>query len=291
MTFFHLNSSRSMNYQRQQQPGCGGCLLIVLLLVFISGGAPALINFLGTLIYTGLAGILLFIAIFWGFSYWIQKKVATYEESQTESHNRFVWLLVQILIHTAKIDGKITQAEVQTIHSFFQYNLRYNQTQMRWVKDIVKEATNSSQSLDQLLHEFKSTFGYEPRLILLELVYQILFTKSQVPEEELKVARYIASYLDISEYDQRTIENKYRYHQQSGGSAAGGGYDSSAKHYATLGLTESATMEEIKKAYRKLSMQYHPDKVQHLGEEFQKVAEDKMKEINAAYDFFKKSKG
>lgn len=280
-----------MYYQRQEQPGCGGCLLIILLLVFISGGAPALISFLGTLIYTGLAGILLFIALFWGVSYWIQKKVVSYEESQTESHNRFVWLLVQILIHTAKIDGKITQAEVQTIHRFFQYNLRYNQTQMRWVKDIVKEAINSSQSLDQLLQEFKSTFGYEPRLILLELVYQVLFTKSQVPEEELDVARYIASYLDISEYDRRTVEAKYRYHQQSGSSSAGGSYDSSAKHYATLGLTENATMEEIKKAYRKLSMQYHPDKVRHLGEEFQKIAEDKMKEINAAYDYFKKSKG
>ena len=47
-------------------------------------------------------------------------------------------------------------------------------------------------------------------------------------------------------------------------------------------------MEEIKKAYRKLSMQYHPDKVRHLGEEFRLVAEEKMKEINQAYDFFKK---
>jgi DnaJ like chaperone protein len=47
-------------------------------------------------------------------------------------------------------------------------------------------------------------------------------------------------------------------------------------------------MEEVKKAYRKLSMQYHPDKVGHLGDEFRKVAEGKMKEINQAYDYFKK---
>lgn len=260
-------------------------MLLALLIIFISGGAPALISFLGSLIYTALAGILILAALFFGFSFWIRKKVATYEQSQSESHNRFVWLLVQILIHTAKIDGQITREEVQTIHRFFQYNLRYTQTQMHWVKELIKEATNSTQSLDALLQEFKSTFAYEPRLILLELVYQILYTKSPVPDDELQAARYIASYLDISEYDRRTMEAKHQYNRQSG---AGAGYDSAEKHLATLGLQSSATPEEIKKAYRKMSMQYHPDKVRHLGDEFRGVAEEKMKEINAAYDFLKK---
>ena len=50
-------------------------------------------------------------------------------------------------------------------------------------------------------------------------------------------------------------------------------------------------METIKKSYRQLSMKYHPDKVSHLGDEFKKVAEEKMKEINAAYDFFKRKFG
>lgn len=274
-----------MQYQRQQQPGCGGCLLIILLIVFITGGAPALISFLGTLIYTGIIGVLLFAALFLGFTYWVQKKVATYEQSQSESHNRFVTLLVHILIHTAKIDGRITRDEVQTIHRFFQYNLRYNQTQMHWVKELIKEAANSVQSLDALLQEFKSTFAYEPRLILLELVYQILFTKTTVSEDELKIARYIAFYLDLSEYDQRTIEAKYRYKQQYGTTA---GQDMEGQHYATLGLEKGASKDEIKKAYRTLSMQYHPDKVRHLGDEFRAVAENKMKEINAAYEYFKK---
>lgn len=275
-----------MQYQRQQQPGCGGCLLIVLLFVFLTGGGSGLISFVGSLIYTGIIGILVLMAMFWGFSYWIKKKVVDYEQSQTESHNRFVWLLVNILIHTAKIDGQITKDEVQTIHRFFQNNLRYSQTQMHWVKELVKEATNSTQSLDTLLAEFKSTFAYEPRLILLELVYQVLYTKTEVPEDELEIARYIARYLDIPEYDQRTVEAKYKYGQQYSSSSPG--YDQSAKHYATLGLEKGATAEDIKKAYRKLSMQYHPDKVRHLGDEFRAIAEEKMKEINAANDYLKK---
>lgn len=274
-----------MNYQRHEQPGCGGCLLIAMLIILITGGAPALINFVGALIFSGFAGVLLFIALFWGLTYWMQKKVATYEQSQSESHNRFVWLLVQILIRIAKIDGEVTRDEVQTIQRFFQYNLHYSQTQMLWVKELIKEATSSPQTLDSLLQEFKSAFAYEPRLILLELIYQILHTKTPVPAQELQIARNIANFLEISSYDQRTIEAKYTYRQQHTATTS---RNMTEQYYAVLGLEPGADMETVKKAYRKLSMQYHPDKVGHLGNEFKAVAEEKMKEINQAYDYFKK---
>ena len=274
-----------MYYQRQQQPGCGGCLLILLLIIFVTGGAPALISFLGNLFFFGLITVLIFMAVFWAFSFWVRKQVVNYESSQTESHNRFVWLLVNILVNISKIDGQVTREEIATIHRFFQYNLNYTQTKMIWVKDLIKEAISSTATLETLLEEFRSTFAYEPRLILLELVYQILYTKTEVPEEELQIARNIATFLEISVYDQRTIEAKYKYRRRQHQAADLGSAD---QYYAVLGLEPGAEMEEIKKAYRKLSMKYHPDKVRHLGEEFRTIAEEKMKEINAAYDYFKK---
>lgn len=275
-----------MQYQRQEQPGCGGCLLIVGLFILMTSGFSGLMNFLGVLLYSGLVGVLIFIAIFWGFSFWVKQKISTYEQSQTESHNRFVWLLVNILINIAKIDGVVSKDEIATIHRFFQQNLRYDQTRMYWVKELIKEAVNNHESMETLLLEFKNTFAYEPRLILLELIYQILYTKEHVPETELKVARDIANYLQIQEYDKRTIEAKYKYgRQQQATSTSRGTAD---QYYAVLGLEPGADEETIKKAYRKLSMKYHPDKVRHLGEEFRAVAEEKMKEINAAYDYLKK---
>ncbi len=218
----------------------------------------------------------------------MSKKISTYEQSQTESHNRFVWLLVHILINIAKIDGVISKEEISTIHRFFQHNLHYDQTKMFWVKNLIKEAVDAGESLESLLQEFRNSFAYEPRLILLELIYQILYTKGQVPEAELKIARDIADYLQITDYDKRTVEAKYRYgrQQQSGGGAPSQG--TTDHYYAVLGLEPGADMDAIKKAYRKLSMKYHPDKVRHLGDEFRQVAEEKMKEINGAYDFFKK---
>ena len=136
--------------------------------------------------------------------------------------------------------------------------------------------------------EFKRTFAYEPRLILLELIYQIVYTKDPVPPNELEKARQIAIFLEISQYDLRTIEAKYTYHRQRQAAEA---RVNDAQYYAVLGLEPGADMEAIKKSYRQLSMKYHPDKVSHLGEEFQQIAEEKMKEINSAYDFFKRKYG
>jgi hypothetical protein len=58
--------------------------------------------------------------------------------------------------------------------------------------------------------------------------------------------------------------------------------------YEILGVPPTASREEIRSAYRKLVNQYHPDKVTHLGQEFQELAERRFKEIQAAYQQLKK---
>ena len=184
----------------------------------------------------------------------------------------------------AQSDEHFTRAELRTMLNFFEYSLRYNQDQMYWVKQLIKEAQESAVGMDELLREFNDTFAYEPRLILLELIYQIIYTKQPPSEGEIRQARNIAEYLRITVYDLRTIEAKYMYGRQR--EAAGPATEN--QYYAILGLEPGADFAEIKKAYRKLSMQYHPDKVGHLGQEFQEIAEQKMKEINMAYDYFKK---
>jgi len=255
------------------------------LLLLVTGGAPALMKFLGFIFYSGLFGFFLLIAAFYGFSYYIQRRVSTYESTQTETHKQFVYLLVHILVKIAQSDGHFTKAELATMTNFFQYSLHYDQDQMYWVKQLIKDARDAEEDMNDLLTEFKSKFAYEGRLILLELIYQIIYTKQPVVRDELGQARQIAAFLQITSYDLRTIEAKYMYGQQRTAATAA---QSEERYYAVLGLEQGADFVVIKKAYRKLSMQYHPDKVAHLGEEFKSVAEEKMKEINAAYDYFKK---
>jgi DnaJ like chaperone protein len=278
--------------------GCGGCLVITFLLLF------GLIEFIRA---TGTEGVFFLlmllpvialaapVAAFFGFARSMRKKAEAYERSQTESHNRFVYLLVNILVSIAKADGHFTQSELRTMLRFFHDSLHYNQEQIYWVKQLIKQAKDRShsQELERLLDEFRRNFdGYN--LILLDLIYQIIYTKEPVLEQELHFVRRIAAFLQISPYERQTIENKYRYgsssYQQRSRSAFGAaGTAVSERHYYTvLGVDETADFAAIKKAYRTLSMQYHPDKVAHLGAEFKRAAEEKMKEINAAYDYFRK---
>jgi DnaJ like chaperone protein len=88
--------------------------------------------------------------------------------------------------------------------------------------------------------------------------------------------------------DQRTRgsgtgEKEERF-SEAGGRGQGFGEKGSVKDpYSVLGVSRHASPESIKKAYRRLAGQYHPDKVVHLGEEFRELAERRFKEIQEAY--------
>ena len=61
--------------------------------------------------------------------------------------------------------------------------------------------------------------------------------------------------------------------------------------YRILEITPDASDEELKKAYRRMALKYHPDKVAHLGDDVQKAANTKIQEVNAAYESIKKQRG
>ena len=61
--------------------------------------------------------------------------------------------------------------------------------------------------------------------------------------------------------------------------------------YTILELKPNASDSELKKGYRKMAAKYHPDKVNHLGNDLRKLAEEKFKSVNEAYQNIKKERG
>lgn len=231
--------------------------------------------------------------------------------SRRASQARFEKLVIRILTQVALADGRVSQAEAKVILNFFQDQLGYEEARLDRVSKRIQRASNSSENLDPLLINFRKRFPATTRLALLEQVYAMAATKKSGASAELELARHIADMLEISDYNQRRIRDRYfapeaewddifgaDMEQEAGAdfqeeSAAPESRTrqekakAEAQALAVLGLKPGASMELIKKVYHQMVMEYHPDKVAHLGEALKRVADEKMKELNAAYALLK----
>jgi DnaJ like chaperone protein len=96
---------------------------------------------------------------------------------------------------------------------------------------------------------------------------------------ELQTISSIADYMSIQDADYQSILALYQRRKDTNWA------------YTALEITPSATDEEVKKAYRRMAMKYHPDKVANAGEEIRQQATDKFRAINEAYEHIKQQRG
>jgi len=94
-----------------------------------------------------------------------------------------------------------------------------------------------------------------------------------------------------SSYSSKSNENKNQNYQkrqsQEQRSSSNPNLKDEFYYYKVLGISKGATVADIKKAYKNLISQYHPDKVSNLGSDLQNLAKKKAQEINEAYQYFK----
>jgi DnaJ like chaperone protein len=145
---------------------------------------------------------------------------------------------------------------------------------------------------------FQSSCGHYRQLqqILLEYLFHIAFADGELHAAERSSLEKIGAWLGIS--GAGFAQLLQMYHAQYG--FAGGGApvgrnaaDQLSDAYTALGVDASASDREIKRAYRKLMSQHHPDKLiaQGVPEDMLKVATEKSQEISAAYDLILKARG
>ena len=121
--------------------------------------------------------------------------------------------------------------------------------------------------------------NYSSKLELLHLLFQIAYADGMVNAAELALLQRVAVIFGIRPADFDSLRAPHTKQQDANWA------------YKTLGIEPSATDEEIKKAYRKMAMKYHPDKLTGLGEDVKKAGEEKFRSVKDAYDHLKKVRG
>lgn len=190
----------------------------------------------------------------------------------------FVSNLAVIITKVCMADGSVSPAERKTIHTFFEKALGYQGAELQFIDALMEETQRVNPDLYQVCKAFDQFAGHEQRLLLLDLVYQVATADHVITPEEEEVIGTITGAMGIGVDERERIKARYSPAKRK-------------DHYAALGVEPSAGNDVIKKAYRQLASQYHPDKVAHLGPELIKFAEAKFREINEAYSALKAERG
>ena len=185
---------------------------------------------------------------------------------------------VSLLVLSAavmKADGSVKKSELDYVKRFFLTNFGQERAEkyILMLREILKQ--------DIQVYEVSQQIGrfmdYSSKLQLIHYLFGIASADGSTHENEVDVISIIAKYMGISSSDFQSI--KAMFVQQ---------VDSA---YKILGIDSNATDEEVKKAYREMAKKYHPDKVAYLGEDVRKSAEQKLQEVNEAYEKIKKQRG
>ena len=188
--------------------------------------------------------------------------------------NSFLMSLLVLSAAVIKADGKTTSQELATLRSFFIRN--FGPQAGNDAEEIVQELLKKDFNLYEVCTQVRSCMDYSQRLQLYHYLVS-LGASDGLQQREIDVLETIANYIGLSKVEVDSVFAQFR--------------PSNDRYYKILEITPDATNDEIKKAYRKMAVKYHPDKVATLGEDVQKAAEEKFKAISQAYEAICKERG
>jgi DnaJ like chaperone protein len=187
----------------------------------------------------------------------------------------FAVSLLVLIAAILKADGKVYKSELDYVKRYFIRTFGESSAReaMLLLRDILKQPI----SLKDVATQAGEKLDYSSKLQMLHLLFDIANADRNININELNLLQQVADYMHINPQDFQSIKSMY--------------YSDLSAAYSVLEISETATDEEVRKAYRNMALKYHPDKVEYLGEDMKKIANERFKKVNEAYERIKKARG
>jgi len=182
--------------------------------------------------------------------------------------------LIALSAVVMKADGKVLKSEIQFVRSFFEKQFGVQRTN-EYIK-LLQNLLQKEIPLRDVCFQIRTNMEHPLRLELLRYLFEVSKADGKVDKAEVHVLQQIADHLGISSKDFLSLKNMY--------------YKDVDSAYMILEINVQATDEEVKKAYRKMAVKFHPDKLSSLGPEFEKSGKEKFQKVQEAYEKIKKER-
>ncbi len=199
-------------------------------------------------------------------------KTKVYSSTTTGS---FAMTMLVLVAAVMKADGRVLKSELNYVKKYFVQS--FGEESAAEAIKMLHDIINQNIPVQAVGLQIKQNLDYSSRLQLLHLLFGVAQADGKVDFSELNTIASIAGYMGVSSKDFESIKSMFVADVDSA--------------YKILEIEKTATDEEVKKAYRKMAVKFHPDKVSHLGDDFQKQAKEKFQKVNEAYEKIKKERG
>lgn len=185
--------------------------------------------------------------------------------------------LLVLIACVMKADGHVRKSELDLVKRFLtrNYGEQGALSALQVLKHLLEQDINPVDVGYQIAHHV----NYSTRLELLHFLFDLANADGEFVDSELQMIQLIAHAMNISDADFRSLAALYQKAKDPDWA------------YTLLEITPAATNDEVKKAYRRMAMKYHPDKVAGAGDEIKANATEKFRAINEAYEHIKSVRG
>ena len=185
--------------------------------------------------------------------------------------------IIVLIACVIKSDGRVLKSEINYIKPFLLKT--FGEAGAKQALLLLKELLKQDIDAKAVAQQIGQHINYSTRLELVHLLLAVANADGELHELELEIISSISMNMSVQDADYQSILALYQRSKDANWA------------YTALEITSSATNEEVKKAYRRMAMKYHPDKVANAGEEIRQQATDKFRAINEAYEHIKQQRG